>query len=179
MVFRSILEDNMTSFVHEEYIMRITIYTVGKIKEKYFTDAVKEYTKRLGRYCKLDIVEVADEKTPDGASEALEQQIKEKEGERLLKAIRDDVHLIALAIDGNMYDSVELSGKLEKLGIQGKSHIGFVIGGSLGLSESVMKRANEKISFSKMTFPHQLMRVILLEQVYRGYRIMNGEPYHK
>ena len=159
--------------------MKITIYTVGKIKEKYFTDAIKEYEKRLSRYCKLEIMEVADEKTPDGASEALEQQIKEKEGERLLKVIKDDVYLIALAIDGKMYDSVEFSRKFEQLGIQGKSHIGFVIGGSLGLADSVMKRANEKISFSKMTFPHQLMRVILLEQVYRGYRIMNGEPYHK
>lgn len=159
--------------------MRITIYTVGKIKEKYFTDAIKEYTKRLGRYCKLEILEVADEKTPDGTSEALEQQIKEKEGDRLLKAIREDVYLIALAIDGKMYDSVEFSRKLEQLGIQGKSHIGFVIGGSLGLADSVLARANEKISFSKMTFPHQLMRVILLEQVYRGYRIAKGEPYHK
>lgn len=159
--------------------MRITIYTVGKIKEKYFTDAIKEYTKRLGRYCKLEIVEVADEKTPDGAGEALEQQIKEKEGERLLKAIKEDVYLIALAIDGKMYDSVEFSRKIEQLGIQGQSHIGFVIGGSLGLADSVLKRANEKISFSKMTFPHQLMRVVLLEQVYRGYRIAKGEPYHK
>ena len=159
--------------------MKVTIYCVGKIKEKYFTDAIKEYEKRLGRYCKLEIVEVADEKTPDGASEALELQIKEKEGERLLRSIKDDVHLIALAIDGKMYDSVEFSRKFERLGIQGKSHIGFVIGGSLGLADSVMKRADEKISFSKMTFPHQLMRVILLEQVYRGYRIAKGEPYHK
>lgn len=159
--------------------MRITIFTVGKIKEKYFTDAIAEYKKRLSRYCKLEIVEVADEKTPDGASEVLEQQIKEKEGERLLKAIKDDVHLIALALNGKMYDSVEFSRKLEQFGIQGKSHIGFVIGGSLGLADSVLKRADEEISFSKMTFPHQLMRVILLEQVYRGYRIMKGEPYHK
>lgn len=159
--------------------MKVTIYSVGKIKEKYFTDAIKEYSKRLGRYCKLEIVEVSDEKTPDGASELLENQIKEREGERLLKNIRDDVYLIALAIDGKMYDSVGFSKKIEQLGIQGKSHIGFVIGGSLGLSDSVMKRADEKISFSKMTFPHQLMRVVLLEQIYRGYRIMKGEPYHK
>lgn len=159
--------------------MRITIYTVGKIKEKYFTDAIREYGKRLGRYCKLEIAEVADEKTPDGAGEALERQIREKEGERLLKCIREDVYLIALAIDGKMYDSVEFSRKIEQLGIQGKSHIGFVIGGSLGLADSVMSRADEKISFSKMTFPHQLMRVVLLEQIYRGYRIAKGEPYHK
>lgn len=159
--------------------MKITIYTVGKIKEKYFTDAIAEYAKRLSRYCKLEIVEVPDEKTPDGASEALELQIKEKEGEKLLKAIKDDVYLIALAIDGKMYDSVELSERIEKLGVQGKSHIGFVIGGSLGLADAVMKRADGTISFSKMTFPHQLMRVILLEQIYRSYRIINGEPYHK
>lgn len=159
--------------------MRITIYTVGKIKEKFFTDAIREYGKRLGRYCKLEIAEVADEKTPDGAGEALERQIREKEGERLLKCIRGDVYLIALAIDGKMYDSVEFSHKIEQLGIQGKSHIGFVIGGSLGLADSVMNRADEKISFSKMTFPHQLMRVVLLEQIYRGYRIAKGEPYHK
>ena len=159
--------------------MIITIYTVGKIKEKYFTDAIKEYAKRLSRYCRLEIIEVADEKTPDGASEALEEQIKEKEGERLLKAIKEDVHLIALAIDGKMYDSMEFSRKIEQAGIQGTSHIGFVIGGSLGLSDSVLKRADEKISFSKLTFPHQLMRVVLLEQIYRGYRIMKGEPYHK
>lgn len=159
--------------------MRITIFSVGKIKENYFTDAIKEYTKRLSRYCKLEIVEVADEKTPDGASEAFEQQIKEKEGERLLKAIKDDVYLIALAIDGKMYDSVGFSQKIEQLGIQGTSHIGFVIGGSLGLADSVLKRSAERVSFSKMTFPHQLMRVVLLEQIYRGYRIAKGEPYHK
>lgn len=159
--------------------MKITIFTVGKIKEKYFTQAVLEYTKRLSRYCKLEIIEVADEKTPDGAGGATERQIKEKEGERLLKAVKDDVYLVALALDGKMYDSPEFSRKLELFGIQGKSHVGFVIGGSLGLSDEVLARANEKISFSKMTFPHQLMRVILLEQVYRGYRIMKGEPYHK
>lgn len=159
--------------------MQITILTVGKIKEKYFVDAIEEYRKRLGRYCKLEIVEVADEKTPDGASEVLIRQIKDKEGERLLKHVKEDMYLVALAIDGRMYDSVEFSQKLEQLGIQGKSHIGFVIGGSLGLSDAVLAKADEKISFSKMTFPHQLMRVILLEQIYRGYRIMKGEPYHK
>lgn len=159
--------------------MKITIFSVGKIKERYYTDAIKEYSKRLGRYCKLEIVEVADEKTPDGAGEALQCQIKEKEGERLLKSIKDDVYLIALAIDGKMYDSVQFSQKIEQLGLNGQSHIGFVIGGSLGLADSVLKRSNEYVSFSKMTFPHQLMRVILLEQIYRGYRIAKGEPYHK
>ena len=159
--------------------MQITILAVGKLKETYFINAVKEYSKRLGRYCRLELVEVADEKTPDGAGEALESLIKEKEGQRLLKHVKDDMHVIALALEGNMYDSLEFSRKLEQLAIHGKSQIGFVIGGSLGLSDEVLARADEKISFSKMTFPHQLMRVILLEQIYRGYRIMKGEPYHK
>ncbi len=159
--------------------MRITIVCVGKVKEKYFTGAIEEYAKRLSRYCKLDIVEVPDEKTPDGASEAMNQQIKEKEGRRILDKIPEDAYVMVLAIDGKQPDSVELSQKIEKLGIRGESHIVFVIGGSLGLSREVMNRANEAISFSRMTFPHQLMRVILLEQVYRAYRIMNHEPYHK
>ena len=159
--------------------MRITIVCVGKVKEKYFTGAIDEYSKRLSRYCKLEIVEVPDEKTPDGASEAVNQQIKEKEGRRILDKIPEDAYVMVLAIEGKQPDSVELSQKIEKLGIRGESHIVFVIGGSLGLSSEVMKRANEAISFSRMTFPHQLMRVILLEQVYRAYRIMNNEPYHK
>jgi 23S rRNA (pseudouridine1915-N3)-methyltransferase len=159
--------------------MNITLVTVGKIKEKYFKDAIGEYSKRLSRYCKLDIVEVADEKTPDNASEVMENQIKQKEAERILKYIREDSYCIALAIDGKKYNSVDFARHIERLGISGKSSLSFVIGGSLGLHESVLKRANEKISFSDMTFPHQLMRVILLEQVYRGYRIINNEPYHK
>lgn len=159
--------------------MKITLLTVGKIKEKYLRDGIAEYTKRLGRYCKLEIIEVADEKTPDRASAAEELQIKETEGARLMKNIKDSDYVIALAIDGRMLDSVELSKKMESLGVQGESSIVFVIGGSLGLSDEVLKRADYKLSFSKMTFPHQLMRMILLEQVYRGYRIMHGEPYHK
>ena len=159
--------------------MKITCVVVGKIKEKYFTDAIKEYSKRLSRYCKLEIVELADEKTPDGASEAEELAIQEKEGERILKALKDDAYVIALAIEGKMLDSVELSKKIESLGIGGTSHIAFVIGGSLGLSRAVMARADYRLSFSKMTFPHQLMRVILLEQIYRSFRITRGEPYHK
>lgn len=159
--------------------MKITILCVGKVKEKFYRDAIGEYQKRLSRYCKLEIVEVADEKTPDGASETVENQIKEKEGNRILSKIREEDYVIALAIDGKMQDSVELSKNIQQLGVRGKSSIVFVIGGSLGLSKEVLKRANEKLSFSKMTFPHQLMRVILLEQVYRSYRIMNGEPYHK
>ena len=151
--------------------MNITLVTVGKIKEKYFRDAIAEYQKRLSRYCKLDIVEVADEKTPDRASEVLENQIKQKEAERILKNIREDAYCIALTID--------FAEHMEQLGLMGKSNIVFVIGGSLGLHESVVKRADEKFSFSDLTFPHQLMRVILLEQIYRCYRIINGEPYHK
>lgn len=159
--------------------MKITLLTVGKIKEKYLRDGISEYTKRLSRYCKLDIIEVADEKTPDRASAAEELQIKNTEGERLLKYVKDSDYVITLAIDGTMLDSVELSQKLENLGIQGESSIVLVIGGSLGLSDAVLKRADYKLSFSKMTFPHQLMRMILLEQIYRAYRIMNKEPYHK
>lgn len=159
--------------------MKITILCVGKIKEKFYRDAAAEYIKRLGRYCKPEVIEVADEKTPDGASENAENQIREKEGERLLGKIKDGAYVVALAIDGKMRDSKELAKHIEQLGIQGKSQIVFVIGGSLGLSESVLRRADETLSFSKMTFPHQLMRVILLEQIYRSYRIVNGEPYHK
>ena len=159
--------------------MKITIITVGKVKESYFRGAIEEYSKRLSKYCKLDIVEVTDEKTPDKASETEEQQIKEKEAERIMKYVREDAYVIALAIEGKQLDSVELSEKIEKLGIQGKSHMQFIIGGSLGLHHTVLSRADYKLSFSKMTFPHQLMRVILLEQIYRAYRIMNHEPYHK
>ena len=159
--------------------MKITILSVGKSKEKYWNDAIAEYVKRLSRYCKLELVEVADEKTPDGATEKLEEQIKRKEGQRVLDKIPADAYVLALAIEGKMPDSVGLSRKLERLGIEGKSHLVFVIGGSLGLAKEVLDRADEKISFSAMTFPHQLMRVILLEQIYRSYRIMNGEPYHK
>lgn len=159
--------------------MKITCVVVGKIKEKYFTDAIKEYSKRLGRYCKLEIVELADEKTPDGAKRGRGAGHPGKEGERILKTLKDDAYVIALAIEGKMLDSVELSRKIESLGISGTSHIAFVIGGSLGLAPAVMKRADYALSFSRMTFPHQLMRVVLLEQLYRSYRIMKNEPYHK
>ena len=156
--------------------MKITILTVGKIKEKYLRDAIAEYSKRLSRYAKLEIIEVADEKTPDNASETVETNIKNKEAERLLKYIRDDAYLITLEIKGKQLTSEELAQKIDTLGVQGTSHIIFVIGGSLGLGEEVLKRSNYALSFSKMTFPHQLMRVILLEQI---YRINCGEPYHK
>ncbi len=159
--------------------MKITICCVGKVKEKFYCQAIDEYSKRLSRYCKLEIKEVADEKTPDNASDNVNRMIKEKEGDRLLSCIKDDMYVIALAIDGKMIDSVELSEKIDNLGLTGKSDIAFVIGGSLGLDERVLKRSDYKLSFSRMTFPHQLMRVILLEQIYRSFRIMKNEPYHK
>lgn len=159
--------------------MKITIISVGKIKEKYLRDAVQEYSKRLGRYCRLEIVEVADEKTPDRASETVERQIRQKEGERIEKYLREDAYVIALAIQGKMLSSEDFAEKIGTLGVRGTSHIIFVIGGSIGLDEKILSRADELLSFSKMTFPHQLMRVILLEQIYRGYRILAGEPYHK
>ena len=159
--------------------MKYSIICVGKIKEKFYTQAVEEYAKRLSRYGKLEIIEVADEKTPDQASDTVNRMIKDKEGERILAQIKEDAYVLALAIEGKMLDSEELAGKIESLGVSGTSHIAFVIGGSLGLSEKVMKRADYALSFSKMTFPHQLMRVILLEQIYRSCRIIHHEPYHK
>jgi 23S rRNA (pseudouridine1915-N3)-methyltransferase len=159
--------------------MKITLVTVGKIKEKFYTDAIAEYSKRLSRYCKLEIIQVADEKTPDKASEAEERQIKEKEGDRILAQIKDTSYVIVLAIEGKQLSSEELAAKLDQLGVSGRSDLVFVIGGSLGLSEAVMRRADYALSFSRMTFPHQLMRVVLLEQIYRGFRINAGEPYHK
>ena len=159
--------------------MKITVIAVGKIKEKYLKDALAEYSKRLSRYCKLEIIEVADEKTPDQASKAAEDLIRAKEGERILKHIRDDMYVITLEIEGKMLTSEEFADKIETLGVQGKSSIAFVIGGSIGLGKEVLKRSDFALSFSKMTFPHQLMRVVLLEQIYRSYRIINKEPYHK
>ena len=159
--------------------MKITLIAVGKIKERYFEDAIREYSKRLSRYCRLEIIQVADEKTPDGASEALEEQIKEKEGRRILDQIREAAYVIALAVEGKQLDSLELAARMERLAVEGKSQLVFLIGGSLGLSKEVMRRADFALSFSAMTFPHQLMRVILLEQIYRSFRIRAGEPYHK
>ena len=159
--------------------MKITSIAVGKVKEKFYRDALAEYGKRLGKYCRLEVVEVEDEKTPDKAGEALELQIKEKEAQRILKYVKEDAYLITLEIEGRKMDSVSFAKKLEKLATYGASHIQFVIGGSLGLHDMVSARADEKISFSDMTFPHQLMRILLEEQIYRGYRIICGEPYHK
>lgn len=159
--------------------MKISIVCVGKIKEKFYRDAMEEYLKRLSRYCRTEILEVADEKTPENASPAEEEQIKRREGERLLSKLKDDAYVITLEITGSKVDSPAFSNLLEQIGISGKSHIQFVIGGSLGLHEIVSAKADKKLSFSDMTFPHQLMRIILCEQIYRGYRIMYGEPYHK
>lgn len=159
--------------------MKITLVTVGKMKEKYLRDAVAEYAKRLGKYCKLEVIETADEKTPDHASDTVEETIRAKEAERILRYIREDAFVITLEIQGKQLSSEELAKKIETLGVQGKSHIIFVIGGSIGLGKEVLERSDFALSFSKMTFPHQLMRVILLEQVYRSFRIMKGEPYHK
>lgn len=159
--------------------MKIQIITVGKLKEKYLKDGIAEYLKRLQRYATVEIVEVPDEQTPDGASAAEELQIKAKEGQRIQKYIKDDTYLIALAIEGKMFTSEQLADKIEQLGLAGKSHITMIIGGSLGLDAEILSRADLLLSFSKMTFPHQLMRLILVEQLYRSYRIIKGEPYHK
>ncbi|NMM96846.1 50S rRNA methyltransferase [Bifidobacterium sp. DSM 109960] len=159
--------------------MQIDIICVGKVKEQYLRDAIAEYSKRLSRYCKLNILEVADEKTPEHASEGVERQIKAKEGERIAKHIKPGAYVIALAIDGQQVTSEGFARKIDQLGIQGVSHIQFVIGGSIGMDDEILRKANYKLSFSKMTFPHQLMRVILLEQVYRAYKINAHEPYHK
>lgn len=158
--------------------MKISIVCVGKVKEKYFVEAIKEYCKRLSRYAEMNIIEVNDEKCPESLSPAEEIQVKIAEGERILSKIKEGF-VIALAIDGKMLKSEELAQFIQDKMVMGISHIYFVIGGSLGLSDEVLKRADFKLSFSKMTFPHQLMRVILLEQIYRAERIMKNEPYHK
>lgn len=159
--------------------MKTTIICVGKLKEDFYKKAVSEYAKRLGRYCRLEIIEVSDEKTPEDAGPVMEEQIKEREAARILKHVKEDAYVFTLEITGSQPDSLAFSRMLSRLTIQGKSHFQFIIGGSLGLHKSVSLAANQAVSFSNMTFPHQLMRVILLEQIYRSYRIMNGEPYHK
>jgi len=160
-------------------LMNITLVTVGKIKEKYLRDAIDEYSKRLSRYCKLEIIELQDEKTPDNASEKEELQIKDKEGQSILSKIKDNAYVVAMDLKGKQISSEEFANFIDNCGLEGNSNLVFIIGGSLGLSDQVIKRANYKICFSKMTFPHQLFRVMLLEQIYRGYRIIKGEPYHK
>ncbi|AEB28782.1 rRNA large subunit methyltransferase [Carnobacterium sp. 17-4] len=152
---------------------------MGKLKEKYLKMGIAEYAKRLGAYCKLELIEVSDEKAPEKLSEAEMVQVKEKEGERILAKIPDQAFVFALAIEGKQRTSEEFAKEIEQLGVQGKSTIVFVIGGSLGLSDAVMKRSNTPISFGKMTLPHQLMRLVLIEQIYRGFKIVRNEPYHK
>ncbi len=169
----------MESIQQGESVMKITLLTVGKIKEKYLKEAVAEYVKRLSAYCKLEIVEVTDERTPEQRSDHMTRVILSTEAERILKHVKDDAFLITLEIDGKALSSEEFASKLESLAVSGNSHVMFVIGGSLGLGEEVRKRSDFALSFSKLTFPHQLMRVILLEQIYRGFRIIAGAPYHK
>ncbi|TWD99625.1 23S rRNA (pseudouridine1915-N3)-methyltransferase [Neobacillus bataviensis] len=159
--------------------MNISIITVGKLKEKYLRQGIEEYLKRLTAYAKVEMVEVADEKAPEELSELEMLQVKQKEGERILAKISQDTYVIALAIQGKLQSSEELAKNLDQLATYGKSKVAFVIGGSLGLSDEVIKRSNEQLSFSRMTFPHQLMRLILVEQIYRAFRINRNEPYHK
>ena len=159
--------------------MNIQIICIGKLKEKYWTDAIAEYSKRLSRYCTLEIIELKEARLPDKASAADEENVKLEEGRAILKAIKDGTYVITLEILGKQLTSPELADKIQTLSIEGKSNVAFIIGGSLGLSAEVSKRADYKLSFSKMTFPHQMMRVILLEQIYRGFKIIKNEAYHK
>ena len=159
--------------------MKINLIVVGKVKEKFYRDAIQEYVKRLSAYCDVNIIEVQDEKTPEHAPETIEARIKETEGQRILAKIGERSYVVALAIEGDMLSSEQLADQMQELMLRGRSDISFVIGGSLGLAPAVLKRADRKLSFSRMTFPHQLMRVILLEQVYRAFKINAHEPYHK
>lgn len=159
--------------------MKITIIAVGKLKEKYLKDAISEYSKRLSAYCRFQIIEVADEKTPEQAGDAAESAVREKEGSRILKHIKEDMYVITMEIGGRQLSSEALAEKIGSLGIQGKGSLAFVIGGSIGLGQNVLARSDYALSFSKLTFPHQLMRVILSEQIYRSFKILKGEPYHK
>lgn len=159
--------------------MNITVICIGKLKEKYWTAAIDEYSKRLKGYCSLDIIELKEARLPDKAGPAEELAVKEAEGEEILKKIKDSQYVITLEVKGKMLSSEKLAEKIDTLGLEGNSNVVFVIGGSLGLSAAVSKRANFKLSFSEMTFPHQMMRVILLEQVYRAFKINRNEAYHK
>jgi len=159
--------------------MNITVICIGKLKEKYWTAAIDEYSKRLKGYCSLDIIELKEARLPDKAGPAEELAVKEAEGEEILKRIKDNQYVITLEVKGKMLSSEKLAEKINALGLEGNSNVVFVIGGSLGLSAAVSQRANFKLSFSEMTFPHQMMRVILLEQVYRAFKINRNEAYHK
>ncbi|MDR0267841.1 23S rRNA (pseudouridine(1915)-N(3))-methyltransferase RlmH [Paenibacillus sp.] len=159
--------------------MFIQIIGVGKLKEKYLVQGIQEYAKRLTPYIKFQVIEVADEKAPDTLSEAEVSIVKEREGERILAHVKESAHVVALAIGGQLWSSEELAAELDRLGTYGTSHVVFVIGGSHGLSDQVLRRAQQKLSFGRMTLPHQLMRLVLTEQIYRAVKINRGEPYHK
>ena len=159
--------------------MNIFVISVGKLKEKYWVDAVKEYARRLGAYCRLELIEVKEARLPDRAGEAEETAVKQAEGEEILRRIKDNMYVVTLEIGGKALSSEQLAEKIDRLAVDGISSIAFVIGGSLGLSEAVSSRADFKLSFSQMTFPHQMMRVILLEQIYRSFKIIRNETYHK
>lgn len=159
--------------------MKIKLITVGKLKEKYLKDGIAEYVKRLGRFAKFELIELADEKTPDRASQAENDQILSKEGDRIAAKIADRDYVIVLAIEGKQYASEEFSQLLADVTVKGYSDITFIIGGSLGLDPSIKKRANALLSFGKLTLPHQLMRLVLVEQIYRAFMIQQGSPYHK
>lgn len=159
--------------------MNINVICVGKLKERYWTEAVAEYSKRLSRYCRIRIVELKEERLPDHASKAEEENVKNAEGESILRSLSPDSYVIALDIKGKQLSSEQLSKKIDDLTVEGRSSIDLIIGGSLGLSDEVRNRADFKLSFSPMTFPHQMMRVILLEQIYRCFKISRNEPYHK
>lgn len=159
--------------------MNIQLISVGKVREKYLKEGIAEFQKRLQPYCKLTMTELADEQAPEQLSEKELQRVKDKEGARILLRIKEGSHVIALDGNGTGWSSEQLADEMQKLSFAGKNQIVFIIGGSNGLSDTVLKRANQKLSFSKMTFPHQMMKLILLEQVYRGYKIQRGEPYHK
>jgi 23S rRNA (pseudouridine1915-N3)-methyltransferase len=159
--------------------MKITIISVGKLKEKYLKDGIAEYVKRLSRYCSLTLIEIPDIRAPENLSPAEMEQVKDREGELILKKIGDSQFVITLEIDGAQFSSEKFSQKIEKLGVDGESDIVFLIGGSLGLSDGVKQKSQLKLSFSKMTFPHQLMKLFLVEQIYRAFRIIRNEPYHK
>jgi len=160
-------------------MVTINVLCVGKIKEKFFKDAIDEYSKRLSKYCNLNIIEVQDSKVPDKINEIIENQIKNEEATRMLNTLKKDTYLICLDLNGKEYNSVEFSEKIQKLTVEGISNITFVIGGTLGIGDEILKLAKEKICFSKMTFPHQLIRVFLLEQLFRGFKIANKETYHR
>ncbi|MFD6438874.1 23S rRNA (pseudouridine(1915)-N(3))-methyltransferase RlmH [Peribacillus sp. NPDC060186] len=159
--------------------MKITIITVGKLKEKYLKQGIAEYTKRLSAYANIELIEVPDEKAPENLSAADMDIVKQKEGERILAKISQDTYVITLEINGKQLTSEQLASHIDHLATYGKSKIAFIIGGSLGLSSEVISRSDYALSFSKMTFPHQLMKLVLLEQIYRAFRINRNEPYHK